>query len=114
MAENFDKDQLNLYGIYDLRRILRSLGGTPGTKSKGVIIDEIKNILETGDTPVRSTRGRKAVKSTLDSSEEPAAEKTPENMTEETASAENGYLPDGTAENDGIHVDENGDIKAIY
>lgn len=103
MAENFDKDQLNLYGIYDLRRILRSLGGTPGTKSKGVIIDEIKNILETGDTPVRSTRGRKAVKSTLDRSEEPAAEKTPENTTEETASAENGYLPDGSStEDDGF------------
>lgn len=66
MSENFDKEQLHLYGIYDLRRILRSLGGTPGVKPKGVIIDEIKNILETGNMPVRSTRGRKAVKSTSD------------------------------------------------
>jgi len=58
----FDRSTLNKYGIHDLRSLLRSIGGTPGAKSKGELIDDILKIQNNEITPVRSNRGRKAAR----------------------------------------------------
>ena len=38
------KEELIKFSIYDLRTMLRSIGGTPGTKSKAELIEEIVKI----------------------------------------------------------------------
>lgn len=48
-------------GIYELRILLRNMGGTPGTKSKEALITEIENIQHNGKAPQRNPRGRKPV-----------------------------------------------------
>ncbi|MBP5308868.1 MAG: transcription termination factor Rho [Clostridia bacterium] len=57
---NTTENELSRYGIFDLRKLLRDLGGTPGTKSKKELISDIINI-QNGEIPVRNKRGRKAV-----------------------------------------------------
>ncbi|MBQ9782785.1 MAG: transcription termination factor Rho [Clostridia bacterium] len=57
----FTEENLDKFGIHDLRTILRDFGGTPTLKKKDEIIKEIVEI-RSGKVAVRSGRGRKAVK----------------------------------------------------
>ena len=52
---------LKRMGIYELRVVLRNIGGTPGTKSKNTLISEIEKIKDREQIPHRSPRGRKPV-----------------------------------------------------
>lgn len=56
---NYTEEYLQAKSIYDLRKILRSVGGVPGGKGKGELIAEIMNIQTEHVVPPRSTRGRR-------------------------------------------------------
>ncbi len=56
----YTKESLNVANIYQLRRILRELGGTPGTKNSSMLLEEIIKIQNGEISPQRSNRGRKA------------------------------------------------------
>jgi|GEM_PF-4139654 len=50
------------YTISELRTLLQSMGGAPGNKKKGELIEEIIKIKQGEITPVRSNRGRPSTK----------------------------------------------------
>ena len=64
MADNFTmtkytEEYLKAKSIYDLRKILRGLGGVPGGKGKADLIAAVLSIQENAVVPNRSARGRK-------------------------------------------------------
>ncbi len=59
MAEIVSKEALEKCGIFELRDIMREMGGTPGVKPKAILIDEILDIQNGVIKPMRSPRGRK-------------------------------------------------------
>lgn len=58
-TNNLTEEQLNRYGIMDLRKILREMNGTPGDKNKHELISEILAIDSGSIQPERNNRGRK-------------------------------------------------------
>ena len=91
MANSTERKELNKYGIFALRDILRSLGGTPGTRTKGQLIDQIISI-QNGAVPVKSKRGRKAaVKNTPVIIQTPG--ESPQVVLSESAPAEDNFSP---------------------
>ena len=56
---NYTEEYLKAKSIYDLRRILRSLGGVPGGKGKAELISDVLSIQQNILVPKRSARGRK-------------------------------------------------------
>ena len=60
----YNEESLKKLGIYDLRKLLRSMGGTPGNKKVSELVEEILKI-QTGEVvPKHNAKGRKA-KSTV-------------------------------------------------
>lgn len=64
MADNctmtkYTEEYLKAKSIYDLRKILRGLGGVPGGKGKADLIAAVLSIQENAVVPNRSARGRK-------------------------------------------------------
>lgn len=55
----YTRDFLQAKSIYDVRKILRFVGGVPGKKSKGEIIEDILSIQDSSIAPERSPRGRR-------------------------------------------------------
>ncbi len=55
----YTRDFLQAKSIYDVRKILRFVGGVPGKKSKGEIIEAILSIQDSSIAPERSPRGRR-------------------------------------------------------
>ena len=56
---NYTEEYLKAKSIYDLRKILRSLGGVPGGKGKADLIAAVISIQQNEVVPKRSARGRK-------------------------------------------------------
>ncbi len=79
MATKYTIETLSKYNIFDLRIILRDMGGTPMAMAKDALIKEIMKIQNKEITPKRSTRGRKAAVRAhtidiLDNKEDPTTE----------------------------------------
>ncbi len=60
----YNEESLKKLGIYDLRKLLRSMGGTPGNKKVSELVDEILKIQKGEIVPTHNAKGRKA-KSTV-------------------------------------------------
>lgn len=56
----YTEESLNKLGVYELRMLLRSLGGTPGNKRVSELCEEILKIQNGEFAPVHSKKGRKA------------------------------------------------------
>lgn len=80
----YTEEYLKAKSIYDLRKILRGIGGVPGGKGKADLIAEVLSIQNNAVVPSRSTRGRKPLemKELADNFEKKALSESGEDLVE--------------------------------
>ncbi len=96
----YTEEYLKAKSIYDLRKILRGLGGVPGGKGKADLIAAVLSIQENAVVPNRSARGRKPLemKEYAENFEKKALSESGERFSGGLGGRVSGLLPDRIAD----------------
>ena len=96
----YTEEYLKAKSIYDLRKILRGLGGVPGGKGKADLIAAVLSIQASAVVPNRSARGRKPLemKEYAENFEKKALSESGEGFSGGLNGRVSGLLPDRIAD----------------